>query len=69
MRDRLDEQTPHVRAFDASTEHDLRYSEDAGQIDFRLSWPGDMDMSRFMVERVNDEPEAMCAVNDDHGAT
>jgi hypothetical protein len=64
----LNEQPPHIRPLDANAEHDFRSSLSAEQIDFRLSRPGDMDVRRFVVGRVNDEPEAMRAMDDNHGS-
>ena len=68
MRDGLIEQTPHVRAFDANAEHDSRHPIATEQIDFRLSRPGDMNMGWLVIEGIDDETEAMRAMNDNHGA-
>lgn len=35
-------------------------------IDLRLPHAGDADVGRFVVERVDDEPEAVDAVDDGH---
>jgi hypothetical protein len=67
-RYRLGEQTPHIRPLDADTELDLRRSAGPKQIDFRMSRASDMDMRWFVVERVDDEPEAIRTMHDDHGS-
>jgi len=62
----LTEQTPHIGPLDADAENHLRLAVGAAQIDFRLSRPGYVDVRRFMIERVDDEPEAVGAMNDNH---
>jgi hypothetical protein len=68
MGDRLGEQAPHVRPPYADAEYDVRHSVSTQKIDFRLSRPGDVEMGRFVVERIDDEPEAVRAMDDNHAA-
>jgi hypothetical protein len=63
----LGQETPHIRPFYAGTEDDLGRSGGAEQIDPGVPSAGDMDMGRFVIERVDDEPEAERAMDDHHG--
>lgn len=36
------------------------------EVDLRLSHSSDMDVCRLVIGRVNDEPEAMSTMDDDH---
>jgi hypothetical protein len=60
----LCDQAAHIGPLDADAEHHFGRAARAEQVDFRLSGPGDVDVRRFMIECVNDEPEAVSAVND-----
>jgi hypothetical protein len=62
----LGEQAPHVRPFDANTEYDFGRPVGAKQVDFRLSRPGDMDVRRFVILRVDDKPKTVSAMDDNH---
>ena len=59
-------QPPLVRSLDANEVDRFGSAIGANQVDLRLPRPGDMNMSRFMIERVDDEPETVGAVNDNH---
>jgi hypothetical protein len=65
----LTEQAAHIGPLDADAGDHLRHAGGAEQIDFRLSRPGYVDVRRFMIECVNDEPEAVGAMNDNHHST
>jgi hypothetical protein len=65
----LRKQTPHRRALDSNAEHDLRPTTRAEQVDLGLSGANDMEMGRIVIERVDDEPEAMRAMRSRCGAT
>jgi hypothetical protein len=59
---------PKVGTLDADAGNDLWIAASAQQVDFRLPWPGDVNMHRFVIGRVNDKPEAVGAVNDNHAS-
>ena len=62
----LTEQAAHIGPLDADAGDHLRHPVGAEQIDFRLSRPGYVDVRRFVIERVDDEPEAVGAMNDNN---
>jgi hypothetical protein len=66
MRQHFFEQAPHVGPLDAHAEHRHGRPASAKQVDLRVSRPGYMDMGRFVVGCVDDEPKAMGAMDDDH---
>jgi hypothetical protein len=65
-RDRLGEQTSHLRTFDANAEHDFRHGARAKQVDLSLPSPDYMNVRWFVIERVDDKPKAMRAVDHSH---
>jgi hypothetical protein len=65
--DHLGDEAPHIGSLDANTRHDSGYTIRPKQVDFRLSRPDDVDTGRFMIERVDDEPEAVSTMDDNHG--
>ena len=46
--------------------YDFGYAIRHKQVDFRLSRPGNVDVGRFVIERVDDEPEAVGTMDDNH---
>jgi len=48
MRDYFYQQTPHVRSFDADTEHQFGSIIGSKQVDLCLSGAGQMDMGRLV---------------------
>jgi hypothetical protein len=61
-------QAPHIGLLDSDHRDQFGIAARAGKIDLCLSWTGDMDVSRFMILGVNDEPEPVRSVNDNHGS-
>jgi len=59
---------PKVGTLDADAGHDLRITVRPQQIDFRLPGSGDVNMRRFVIGGIDDEPEAMGTVNDNHAS-
>jgi hypothetical protein len=59
-------QTSHVCPLDADTEHDLGRIAPPEQVDLRVARAGDVDMSRFVIDRIDDKPKAMGAMDDNH---
>ena len=51
---------------DADDIHDLRATVRPKQVDLRPPRPDDMDVRRLVVLSVDDDPEAVSPVNDDH---
>ena len=66
--DYLCHQPPLVRSFDADEIDRFGSAIGTRQVDLRLPRPGDMDVRRFMICRVDNDPETMGAVNDNHTA-
>jgi hypothetical protein len=64
--DRHGYQPSHIGPLDTDARHDLGRAIRPKKVDFRLSCSGDVDMGRFVVERVDDEPEAMSPMDDNH---
>ena len=64
--DHLGNQAPQGRASDANTVYHLGRAIWPQKIDLRLPIPGDVDVRRFVVERLDDEPEAVRAMDDNH---
>jgi len=64
----LDHQSPHVSAPDADAGYQFRRSIRPKQVDFRLSWTGDVDMCGLMIERVDHKPKPVGAMDNDHPA-
>jgi hypothetical protein len=62
----LGHQTPHIGSFDPDTEHQFGFVIRPKQVDLRMSRAGDVNMSRLMIERVDDKPEAVSAMDDNH---
>jgi hypothetical protein len=65
-RDCLSNEAPHVRPLDADAGHHFGRAIGSKQVDFRLSRSGDVDMRRFVIDGVDNEPEAVSAVDDNH---
>lgn len=65
--DHFSHQPPLVRFPDADEVDRFGAAVGASQVDLRLSGAGDMNMCRLMIGCVDDEPESMGAVNDNHG--
>ncbi len=66
VRGHLVHQPAHVGPLDSDTLDRLRCAAWTEQVDLRLSRPGDVDMGRLMILRVDYEAEAMGTVDDDH---
>jgi hypothetical protein len=66
MQPHFVKQAPHVRPLDTYAEHCLWRPGRSKQVNLRVSRAGHMDMGRFVIGRVDDEPEPMGAVNHDH---
>jgi hypothetical protein len=62
----LGDQASQRRASDTNTVYHLGCTIWRQEIDLRLAVPGDVDVRRFVVERLDDEPEAICAMNHNH---
>jgi len=60
----LSKQATHVGTFDPDAPHQLGIAIGSKQIDFRLPGASDMDMRRFMVERVDNKSKAVSAMDD-----
>jgi len=56
-------QAPHVGFLDADLRNDFDISIRTDKVDLGLSWPGYMNMGRFMIEGVDHDPEPMSTVN------
>ena len=56
-------QAPHVGLLDADHRNNFDISIRTDKVDLGLPWPGYMNMGRFMIERVDHEPEPMSTVN------
>ena len=56
-------QPPHVGSLDTNHRDKFLLVFSAGQIDLRLPRAGNVNMRWFMIRRVNHEPEAVGAVN------
>jgi len=65
--DHLGDQMPQGGAPDADGVYHFGRTSGAQKVDLRLSRAGNVDMRQFMVQRVDDEPEAAGAVNDNQG--
>ena len=63
----LGDQVPQDGAPDTDAIRHFRRAIRSQKVDLRLSGARDVEMRRFMVERVDDEPEAAGAVNDNQG--
>jgi hypothetical protein len=66
--DHFGDEPPKVGTLDADAEHDFRIAVGPQQIDFRLPRSSDVNMSRLMIECVDDEPEAVRTVYDNHAS-
>jgi hypothetical protein len=60
----LGHESPEVGTLDADAGHDLGIVVRPQQVDFRLPCSSDVNMRRFVIGGVDDEPEAVGAVND-----
>jgi len=63
---RLSHQPAHVSALDADALDHFWLPVRTEQIDFCLSRTGNVNMGRFMIQRVNHKPKAVGAVDDNH---
>jgi len=68
MRSHLGNEPPKIGALDADARHDLGIAVRPQQVDFRLPGSGDMNMRRFVICRIDDEPETVGTVNDNHAS-
>jgi len=55
-----------VGTLDADTGYDLGIAVTPQQVDFRLACSCDVNVCRFVIGGVDDEPEAIGTVNDNH---
>jgi hypothetical protein len=66
--DHLGDEAPKVGTLDPGAGHDFRITVRPPKVDFRLPCPRDVNMGRFMIGGVDDEPEAVSTVNDNHAS-
>jgi len=64
----LGHKSPKIGTLDTDAGHDLWIAVRPKQVDFRLPCSGDVNMSRFMIGGVDDEPETESTVNDNHAS-
>jgi len=62
------EQTPHVRPLDAHAEDNVRHPVIAQKVDFSRPMTNDVDMRRFVIERLNNKAKPIRSADDDHDA-
>jgi hypothetical protein len=62
----LGHESPEVRTLYADAGHDLGIIVRPQQVDFRLPCSGVVNMRLFVIGGVDDEPEAVGAVNDNY---
>ncbi len=63
----LGNQVSYVRLLDSDDADNLRMTGRTKQIDLRQAWSNDMNMRRLVVLGMDDNPEAECTMNHDHG--
>jgi hypothetical protein len=64
--DHVFDQSPKLGTFYADAPNDLGMAIWPEEIDLRVTRPGDVNMCRLVIGGVDDEPEAMSAVDDNH---
>ena len=62
----LCQQTPHVRSFDADAEHQFGLIIGSKQVDLCLTRSRHVDMGRLVIGSIDDKPEAVSPMNDNH---
>jgi len=67
--DDLGDETSQFRALVPDARYQFGSAIGPKQIDFRLSRSGNVDMRGFVIERVDREPEAVSAMDDNHPPT
>jgi hypothetical protein len=69
-RDHFGEQPPYVRPLHSDARHQLGLAFRSQKVHFRLALgPDDVDMRRLMIERIDDKPETVGPMDDNHGKT
>ena len=62
----LDHKRPHIGPLDAHIISDFRGIARSEKVDLRLPRASNMNVRRFVIERLDHKPEAMRAVDDNH---
>ncbi len=66
MLDDLRHQAPHLGSFDTDARNQVGLTIPSDEIDLCPPMPGNVDVRRFMVCRIDHEPKAVGAMHDNH---